>query len=201
MNSDSVFIVNLQLLLTKAQGGSPAARNHLIAFCRTYLRNRAQRQLAKHMRAQLDPSDLAQQTCIKAFENFATFHGTTHREFLKWLGAIQRNLVKNIVRAKPKRGFAQQILRGTSSFSVSHQDPRPTPATQAVKQEENALVLRALARLPEDGQLVIRLHLWEKLSFREIGETMRLPSADAAWGRWKQAIRLLQREMRDHRDS
>ncbi|MDZ4401456.1 RNA polymerase sigma factor [Prosthecobacter sp.] len=48
------------------------------------------------------------------------------------------------------------------------------PHADAPTEDQRLLLTAALAALPEDQRSVIHLHLWEELSFREIGELLDL---------------------------
>jgi RNA polymerase sigma-70 factor (ECF subfamily) len=66
-----------------------------------------------------------------------------------------------------------------------------------IAEEEAALLQRALQRLPEDYQQVIRLRNWQLLPFDVIGQQLGR-SAEAARKLWARAIEHLQREMEAH---
>ena len=54
------------------------------------------------------------------------------------------------------------------------------PAADAEAEEARAQVTTALAALPEEQRSAIHLHVWEELSFREIGELLGLPTQTVA---------------------
>ena len=64
------------------------------------------------MRGQLDPSDIVQQTLLKAHEKFDQFRGSTEHELRGWLRAIlARNLV-DAARGHHRQGDAVPLPRG-----------------------------------------------------------------------------------------
>ena len=54
------------------------------------------------------------------------------------------------------------------------------PAADAEAEEVRAQITAALSTLPEEQRSVIHLHVWEELSFREIGELLGLPTQTVA---------------------
>ena len=54
------------------------------------------------------------------------------------------------------------------------------PPANAEAEETRAQITTALAALPEEQRSVIHLHVWEELSFREIGELLDLPTQTVA---------------------
>lgn len=54
------------------------------------------------------------------------------------------------------------------------------PAPDSSAEETRLLLTSTLADLPEDQRSVIHLHLWEELSFREIGELLGAPTQTVA---------------------
>ena len=54
------------------------------------------------------------------------------------------------------------------------------PTTDASAEETRLMLTAALAELPEDQRSVIHLHVWEELSFREIGELLGAPTQTIA---------------------
>ncbi len=78
------------------------------------------------------------------------------------------------------RNLALDALRRRSSRETAHQhlaDELPTWFESTPVTEE---ITAALATLPEDQRSVIHLHIWEELSFREIGEMLATPTQTIA---------------------
>ncbi|MDB6005262.1 MAG: polymerase, sigma-24 subunit, subfamily [Prosthecobacter sp.] len=86
---------------------------------------------------------------------------------------LTRNLALDALRRRSTRVDALQRFA----------DESPTwflPATNAEAEETRAQITAALAALPEEQRSVIHLHVWEELSFREIGELLGLPTQTVA---------------------
>lgn len=83
----------LALVIRQAQGGDEAALEKLLASYRNYLRLLARTGIDASLQGKADPSDLVQETLLKAYRRFAQFRGQTEAELLAWLRQIMvRNL-------------------------------------------------------------------------------------------------------------
>jgi RNA polymerase sigma-70 factor (ECF subfamily) len=65
---------------------------------REYLRLLARMNLDPRLRGRIDPSDLVQQTLLKAHEKRDQFRGKTDAELAAWLRAILANQIANALR-------------------------------------------------------------------------------------------------------
>ena len=84
------------------------------------------------------------------------------------------------------RNLALDALRRRSSREEAMQrfaDELPgwfLPSADAEAEETRTQITAALAALPEEQRSVIHLHVWEQMSFREIGEMLGLPTQTIA---------------------
>src|SRR5262245_38976073 len=99
-------------LLAEARQGKVEGLGTLLELYRNYLSLVARTQIDLHLRAQVNPSDLVQETFLEAYRDFRQFHGTSEREFLAWLRRILvhnlGNLVEKQMRAR-KRDVRRQV--------------------------------------------------------------------------------------------
>src|SRR5918912_742947 len=78
---------------------------------REYLRLLARLQLDPRLRSRLDPSDIAQETLLKAHERRDQFRGKTEGERIAWLRTILANTLTDAVRKLGReQGHAERSL-------------------------------------------------------------------------------------------
>ena len=75
----------LNRLLTEARNGNKRAFGALLARLRPGVRQLAQGQLDRRLRARLDCSDVVQEVHLRALEHFGQFQGDSVGELLAWL--------------------------------------------------------------------------------------------------------------------
>lgn len=178
----------------EARGGSTEALGRLLEACRPYLLLIANQQLQPDVQRKVAPSDLVQETFLKAQQHFERFQGTTEEELLAWLRRILCNDLLNTVRhyaGTDKRQVGREVeLAPEDSSDVPTNnlvDSAPSPGSDLIAREEAGEVRQALARLTEDYRQVILWRNWERLSFEEIGQRLGR-SAEAARKLWTRAV-------------
>jgi RNA polymerase sigma-70 factor (ECF subfamily) len=147
---------------------------------REYLRVLARVQLDARLQAKLDPSDLVQQTLLKAHEKREQFRGSTEAEFTAWLRQILANQMAEAARrfgTAARNVGLEHSLNDALSASASRLEAwlaqeTPSPSQQAVHNEEVLRLSEALARLPEDQRRAVELHHLKGLPAAEVAEVM-----------------------------
>jgi DNA-directed RNA polymerase specialized sigma24 family protein len=94
------------ILFEEARAEDGRARGRLLDWYRNYLRLMARSLLEGAMRARLDPSDLIQDTFLKAHGEFEQFAGATEPELVAWLRKI---LARNIADQAKHLDHAVQV--------------------------------------------------------------------------------------------
>ena len=198
----------LMQLVAAARGGDAPAQNELFRQLRTYLLYVANEQVADQLQAKLGPSDIVQQSLVRAVEKFSEYRGTTGAEFKGWLRQILVNEVRLARRgyAADKRDVRREVEftgEGATEAPGGQRDPPAkdlTPRAQALADEQAEIVQGLLEQLPENLRTVVRLRNWEELSFEEIGQRLNMSTSGVA-KIWYRALVELQRLFQQQHES
>ncbi len=95
---------NPDVLIAQARGGDEAALGTLLELYRNYLRLVARPLMGVALRVKLEPSDLIQETFLKAHREFAGFAGSGEREFVAWLRRILARTLADEVKYLRRKG-------------------------------------------------------------------------------------------------
>src|SRR5947199_2601294 len=88
---------NANALISRAKCGSKSSLGSLLQQYRNYLVVLATTQIEKRLQPRVSPSDVVQETMLRAHKNFAQFRGTTEPELLAWLRQILVNNLAHFV--------------------------------------------------------------------------------------------------------
>ncbi len=187
-------------LIRCAQSGDESSRNQLFRELRTYVMFVANEHMDGSLQGKYAPSDIAQQSLLKAAEQLVCFRGVTAAEFKGWLRQIVVNEAKLARRtfAADKRNARREVALDAMTHEpheirfVEPMDDMATPCTNALMGERAELVRQIIGQLPEDYQKAIRLRNWEAMSFEEIGQRMNMSTSGVA-KIWYRALLEVQR--------
>ena len=126
------------------------AMDDRLARHQSYLRLLARIQLDPRLQGKIDPSDVVQQSLIKAHQNRDQFRGRTEAELLAWLRRILANTLIDAAR-KYQHEFDHQPLVETLHASSARLEAwlaseASSPSDQAIRNEQLLLMAQALAR-------------------------------------------------------
>jgi len=110
--------------------------------------------------------DLVQATFLGCVEGATRFRGES--TFRTYLFSVARHQLLSWI-AKQRH---QRLLDPEPSNAP---DPSTSPSTVFHRQTEQRLVVAALRRLPIEGQILLELFYWEKLSGRELATVLGVP--------------------------
>jgi RNA polymerase sigma-70 factor (ECF subfamily) len=160
------------------RGGRPLERY------RDYLLLLARVQLDRGLQAKLDPSDVVQQTLLKAHQHWDQFRGTTEAELAAWLRAILARHLADVVRKfDPWLGGKERSLEAALEQSSARLESwlaaEETSASQKCERQEQLLrMAEGLAGLPDDQRIALELRHLRGLAVAEVAREMgRSPAA------------------------
>jgi RNA polymerase sigma-70 factor (ECF subfamily) len=186
----------IEAQLAAARQGSPEALGRALEGCRQYLLVVARDALPARLRAKVGPSDLVQETVLKAHKGFGRFEGDTEAQWLAWLRAI---LLHNVASWTQKfdtemREVAREVALDAPDSREAPADgvsaPGPSPSEEFPARERDEALERALGQLPEHYRQVVLLHNRDNLTFEAVGQQIG-QSAEAARKVWARAVCLL----------
>lgn len=191
--------------LKAAREGNQAELGVLLDIYRGYLVSVAKKSISQEIKVKAAPSDLVQETLLKAYLSFREFRGSTEFELRAWLGQILSRKVIDFhrhYRAYAKRNVFREVLltdiaedeKGLSGEVVNSQS-----STETVDQAEDASSFeKALQTLSHEQRQAIQLRSIDQLSFEKIGLLLGR-SADAAQKLWARAVTNLSRALEHHK--
>ncbi len=177
-----------------ARGGRSDDLARLLEGYRNYLQLLASAALPAALRAKAGPSDIVQETLVKAHRAFGQFRGRTEPELLAWLRKTLARTLANLHR-RYARNDGREIARERSLDQILDQSSQAigallaagdsSPSERAQARERSVLLAEALAALDADAREVIVLRNLQELGWHEVARRMGR-SPDAArmlWGR------------------
>ncbi len=185
-------------LIAEARRGDDAARGRLLELYRNYLRLVARSLIGGALRVKLDPSDLVQETFLKAHRDFGQFGGATERELTAWLRRILVRSLANQVKHH-RRQARDQLRQESLDHLLEHSDRTlqlalaarsPSPSEAASRREQAVLLADAVDRLPADYREAFVLRTLEHVPFEEIAARMGR-STGAVRMLWARAVKKL----------
>ncbi len=190
------------VLIRRALAGDREAVNDLLGLYRNYLQLLARTQIDMYLALRLNPSDIVQETMLRAFRGFPQFRGATEGELLAWLRRILARCLADQSRQHraQRRDGRQEVSweadcdRSSAQLAALLADRGASPSEAAAHREQCVLLADALARLPEDYRQVLVLRHLERADFAEVAARMGRSSA-AVRMLWARALERLRSEM------
>ena len=183
-------------------GGNDAGLGDLLERHRARLRATAGGMVGPALRPRVDPSDLVQETFLRASRDFPRFEGGDDRTLLVWLLKILANHLtdqvkhhRRLSRRCDRQGSLDALLeRPGSDARRALADPGPSPSAGAARRERAVLLADAVDRLPEDYREVYRLRTLHHLPFEDVAARMGR-SSGAVRMLWARALERLSAEL------
>jgi RNA polymerase sigma-70 factor (ECF subfamily) len=185
-------------LIEQTRRGDETACAALLELYRNYLRLVARSLIGGTLRVKLDPSDLVQETFLKAHRDFDQFAGGTERELVSWLRQILVRSLTNQVKhhRRQARDHRRQeslehlIEQSSLTAELALAAKVPSPSEAACQRERAVLLADAVDRLPPDYREAFVLRTLEHVPFDEIAARMGR-SIGAVRMLWARAVKKL----------
>ncbi|MEM8945359.1 MAG: sigma-70 family RNA polymerase sigma factor [Planctomycetota bacterium] len=189
-------------LIQSAQNGDAVRLGELLQVYQNYLSVLASSQIDRRLRPRVSPSDVVQETMLKAHRAFADFRGRSEQELLVWLRQILLNnlatfVEQHLVAAKRdvRREVSMQRLGASlekSTLQLASLLPAnvSTPSVSIQKREDAVVLADRIAALPADYAEVLMLRNIRGHAFGEVAKLMDR-SEGAARMLWLRAIEKL----------
>jgi RNA polymerase sigma-70 factor, ECF subfamily len=192
----------LRQLLGEARHDCSAAREQLLESFRGYLWLLARTGLDASLRGKADPSDLVQESLLKAHMTFGQFQGQSEGELAAWLRRILINKLNDLARGY-QMAQARQVgrerslddLLGDSSSALVGllASSGPSPSESAQRRELALVLAEAFAELREEYREVLVLRSLEERDWDDTARCMKrtVGATRMLWTRALKALRPL----------
>lgn len=140
-------------------------------------------------------NDLFQDVFIKVINTLKAGQYSEEGKFLPWILRISHNLVIDYFR-KNKRS---PVFTNTDDFDIFHvvKDEGLNIESVMIKEQIDSDVIKLLEELPEDQKDVLKMRIFQDMSFKEIAENTGV-SINTALGRMRYALINLRKLIEKH---
>ena len=174
---------------------------------REYLCILARVQMHPHLAGKLAPSDVVQQTLLKAHEKREQYHGKTDAERAGWLRAILVNTLREEARKFGRQqrdvGLERSLEAGLDQSSARLEKllaaDQSSPSQKAIGEERLLQLAQALASLPEDQRTVVEMRHLQGLAIAVIAQAQGRSEASVA-GLIRRGLQALREQLKVFED-
>lgn len=140
--------------------------------------------------------DIFQDTFIKVIRTLKSGNYNEEGKFLPWVMRIAHNLVIDHFR----KGKRMKMLRSTDEYNVfdTIKDENPIIEDQLFDDQVKQDLRKLIEYLPEEQKQVLKMRLYQQLSFKEIAEDTNV-SINTALGRMRYALINLRKLIEEHK--
>jgi RNA polymerase sigma-70 factor (ECF subfamily) len=186
-------------LIRRARQYEARAIDQLLESYRHYLRLLARTGIDASLQGKADPSDLVQETFLKAHQHFGQFRGRGEAELTAWLRQIMARNLADLVRryhlAEGRRAGREWSLEQLLTESSQALDnllagAAASPSESARQREMSVVLANALAELSDEQREVIVLRSLQEQDWPKVARRMGR-SAGAVRMLWVRALKRL----------
>jgi RNA polymerase sigma-70 factor (ECF subfamily) len=190
------------ILRDRDMADSPGASVSPLEHFREYLRVLARLQIDPRLRRKLDPSDVVQETLLRAHENRDQFRGSTDREQAAWLRQILANQLAEALRrytrqardVNRERSLEAAIEESSARLEQWLAAEQAGPDHRALRDEQLLRLGEALADLPDDQRTAVELRYLQKESVARIAKLLERTEASVS-GLLRRGLERLRRRL------
>jgi RNA polymerase sigma-70 factor (ECF subfamily) len=162
--------------LSRAAGGDPAAADELLASQRERLRRMIAARLDTRLLPRVDPSDIVQETMLKASRKLPEFLQQRPLPFFCWLRRLALDQLVDLYRRHviaQRRSLLREEhlpLPDESALQLAQRlfSPDPNPSTQSIRSEQGAQLSTALGELEAADREILIMRYVEQLTTAEM---------------------------------
>jgi len=191
--------VDVSSLIGRARRAEPGALDRLLESYRNYLRLLARTGIDDSLQGKADPSDLVQETLLKAHQRFGQFQGSNEAQLAAWLRQILAHALIDLVRrfrmtearrTSRERSLDDLLAESSQALGNLIAGRDASPSGSAQRRELSVVLADALADLSADYREIIVLRSIRELDWEQVAERMRR-SPGAARLLWTRALKQL----------
>jgi RNA polymerase sigma-70 factor (ECF subfamily) len=162
---------------------------------RKFLRTLARLRLHAGADGAIDPSDVVQETLLRAHRKREQFRGRPGPELLAWLKAIMANVIADLYKKRRPKDILPDLDNSTARLGSLLEANDTSPSEEAIRDEQIKQLAEAMNELSESELMAVELRFFHepRCSREEIAQRLSLPTAKAAsslLGRAMQKLRL-----------
>jgi RNA polymerase sigma-70 factor (ECF subfamily) len=171
------------IMTQPAEGGGRPLEQY-----RDYLRLLAQLHADPRLQAKVDPSDVVQETLLKAHRALDQFRWQSEAEMAAWLRKILANTLADVVRrfgtdardVQLERSLLTSLDESSSRLESWLAADQSSPSAQVLREEQLLRLAAALGQLSDDQRQAIELRHLKGASLEEIAQQMGRSKGAAA---------------------